>query len=194
MDTNTPERPVRICRKCSVRSDTDGEFCSNCGTPYIRKSRKPSRKVAIVTLAAVLLLAGAATGIAVKRTNDASARDRTTAAAEQAAEREAKRLADLQVATDEAERKSRSALVKELEKNVSKYAKKLVKEDLLDGPIKYASCTATGGGSTDDLTSLTGTFECLAVNKENDDGTSSGYAFAGTTEWATGEMTWKLGN
>jgi hypothetical protein len=30
------------------------------------------------------------------------------------------------------------------------------------------------------------------VNKENDDGTVSGYSYAGTAEWETGTISWKL--
>lgn len=191
---NSDQPTTRICRKCSVQTDAAGAYCPSCGTPFVRKSRRPTRRAVILAVVVTVLLAGAGTALAVKRSNDAANRTDAAAATERAAEREATRLSDLQAAEDDDERESRSRLVEELEKNVSKYAKKLVKDGLIEGPIKYASCTATGGGSTDDLTALTGTFECLAVNKENDDGTASGYSFAGTTEWATGEMTWKLGD
>jgi len=73
----------------------------------------------------------------------------------------------------------RAKLVKALEVQVTKDAKEKVKEDLLEGPIKYSSCTATGGGSVDDLTALTGTVECLAVNKENNDETVEGWRYSG---------------
>jgi len=59
--------------------------------------------------------------------------------------------------------------------------------------MSIRGCAATGGGSTDDLTARTGTFGCLAVNKENKDDTASGYSYAGTIDWDTGELTWQLG-
>lgn len=113
--------------------------------------------------------------------------------AERQAEAERRDAELTQAAADATERSARRELVTDLEKNITKHAKRAVEDDLLDGPIMYTSCTATGGGSADDLTALTGTFECLAVNEERDDGTASGYGYAGTTDWDTGEMTWQLG-
>ncbi len=69
-----------------------------------------------------------------------------------------------------------------------------MKQGFLEGPILSASCTATGGGSTDDLTARTGTFDCIAVNEENKDDTVSGYGYAGTLDWDTGSATWHLDN
>ncbi len=68
-----------------------------------------------------------------------------------------------------------------------------MKSQSLTGPILSASCTPLGGGSADDLTSLTGTFECIAVNKENVDGTSSGYRFSATIN-SNKDYTWHLGS
>ncbi|WP_166804501.1 hypothetical protein [Cryobacterium algoritolerans] len=52
---------------------------------------------------------------------------------------------------------------------------------------------AVGRGSTDDLTAITTTFTCMAINKENADGTSSGYQFSATMNWDDGSCTWHLG-
>ncbi|NRQ50422.1 DUF2510 domain-containing protein [Aeromicrobium stalagmiti] len=195
---STPDQPQsRICRKCSVQSSSNGDFCPSCGTAYVRRSRRPPRKAVIVSLVTLVLVAGVGTGVAVKRHNDAAERDRVAAAEaraeQQSAEDEAQAEADAQEAADDTERSLRRRLVRALEKEVTKDAKEKVDDGLLDGPIKSSQCTAMGGGSTDDLTSLTGTFECLAVNKENDDGTLSGYRYSGTAEWATGSITWRLG-
>ena len=44
-----------------------------------------------------------------------------------------------------------------------------------------------------DLTALTGTFECIAVNKKNADGSSSGYRFSAAINWGK-DYTWHLGS
>lgn len=195
------EQHTRICRKCSVASTVQGDFCPSCGTPYARRSRKPSRKALVAIGVVALLVIGAGVGLGVKKHQDATERARVAAAAERAAEEQARSeqeaaddAAAAQQAADDTEREGRRDMGTALEKRITKHAKGLVKDGLLEGPIKYSSCTATGGGSTDDLTALTGTFECLAVNKENDDGTASGYSYAGTAEWATGSLTWQLGS
>lgn len=188
------EQSTRICRKCSVAATTAGDFCPSCGTSYVGRSRRPTRRGVIITAVVVLLLAGAGTAFGVKQQRDAAASDRAQAAAERQERRAAEVAAKEQTKADESERAARADLVKALEKQVTKDAKKKVDDDLLDGPILYSNCTATGGGSTDDLTALTGTFECIAVNTENSDGTASGYRYAGTAEWDTGSITWKLGS
>lgn len=192
-DLEPGSSPTRTCRKCSVTTTGAGDFCPSCGTSYVRRSRRPSRRTVVITAVVALLLAGAGTAFGIKQHQDAVASDQATAAAEREDRREANAAADAQEEADETERELRRDLVKALEERITKDAKEKVDEDVLEGPIKYSSCTATGGGSTDDLTALTGTFECIAVNKENDDGTASGYRYAGTAEWDTGSMTWKLG-
>jgi hypothetical protein len=73
--------------------------------------------------------------------------------------------------------------VTQLQRSVTKDARKSVDAGVLDGPILNTQCTPLGGGSTDDLTALTGTFECLAVDKKNNDGTVEGYAYSSTVNW-----------
>lgn len=105
----------------------------------------------------LLLLAGAATAVGVNQHRDGLARDRAVAAAEREERRADNAAEDAQEESDEAERSVRRDLVKVLEKQITKYAMEKVAEDLLEGPINCSSCTATGGGSTDILTALTGT-------------------------------------
>jgi hypothetical protein len=66
-----------------------------------------------------------------------------------------------------------------------------VADGTLEGPILRSVCTATGAGSADDLTALTGTFDYLAVTEKNSDGTERGYSYAGTI-WEAGRITWQL--
>jgi len=184
---------TRVCRKCSAQSTSGGTHCPSCGTPFIRRSWRPSRKQSVVTVIVLGILLASAGGVVAKQRHDASERDRHNAEAAEAA-RDRQEAADAEQAEAEAaERESRREIVKALEKAITKDAKKHVRNGVLDGPILYTSCTATGGGSTDDLTALTGTFECLAATKENKDGTISGYAFQGTADWQAGDITWHLG-
>jgi hypothetical protein len=46
--------------------------------------------------------------------------------------------------------------VTQLQRSVTKDARKSVDAGVLDGPILNTQCTPLGGGSTDDLTALTG--------------------------------------
>jgi len=189
-DQTTPI--VRVCRKCSAQSSVPGDFCPHCGTPYVKQGRRPSKRTTVVLIVAAVLLLGGAAAVVVKMQMDANAQEeREAVAAERVAEEEAEAAA-AQEESDEQERESRREMVNELEKNITKSAKKAARTGVLDGPIKYSSCTATGGGSTDDLTALTGTFDCMAVNKENKDDTVSGYGYDGTIDWQSGELTWQL--
>jgi hypothetical protein len=97
-------------------------------------------------------------------------------------------------AADDETRAGRLVAVTEMEASILKDAKKRVKSQDLTGPILSATCTPLGGGSVDDLTALTGTFECIAVNKKNSDGSSEGYRFASTINWSEGSYSWHLGS
>jgi hypothetical protein len=97
-------------------------------------------------------------------------------------------------AKDAAARSERKRVIKALEASIKKDAAKQVQNGVLDGPVLSASCTALGGGSTDDLTAHTGTFTCLAVTEHNSDGTDSGYAFSAVVNWDDESYTWHLGN
>lgn len=146
----------------------------------------------MITAVVLFLAAGGLAAFGVQQSRSAAAQERADAAAERQDRRAATAEHDARAEADEAERSARSDLVEALEEQVTKDAKEKVADDLLDGPILYSSCTATGGGSTDDLTALTGTFDCLAANKENSDGTISGYRYSGTAEWSTGDITFFL--
>lgn len=203
----TEQALTRVCRRCSVQSTVAGAHCPHCGASYAGR-RRPSRKALGLSVLALLLVVGLAVGgLLWKNHSDQVAADKRAAAVEkreaaaeqQAAEEQAaeeaaqaKAAADL-AAAEEAERTARQAAIKELQRNITKHAKELVGEQLLEGPILYTQCTATGGGSADDLTALTGTFDCLAANEERKDGTISGYSYSGTIDWDSGQLSWKLG-
>lgn len=183
------EPPVRVCRKCSAQASVEGTHCPHCGAAYAGR-RKPSGKTVAIAVAAVVVVGGAtAGGLALKSHHDhvqaQHAADVRLAAQQRAAARKQ--------AAVRRERAKRRQLVRFLQRNITKSARKAADDGVLDGPIKYSSCTPTGGGSVDNLTSLSGTFDCIAVNKENNDGTVSGYTYSGTIDWNTGSASWQLG-
>jgi hypothetical protein len=187
-----PQIPIKVCPGCSVQSQTAGSFCPHCAAPY--NGPGPRRKISkriLIGLVSALLVAGSATGLALKVSHD----NQVTAQADAAvasAQAGTDAAADQQAADDKT-RTDRQTQVTALEASILKDAKERVKSDSLTGPILSASCTPLGGGSADDLTALTGTFECIAVNKKKADGTSSGYRFSATINWDK-DYTWHLGS
>ena len=67
-----------------------------------------------------------------------------------------------------------------------------ITQGLLTGPVISVNCNPVSG-STDDLTDTTTTFDCFVANKDNGDGTSSGYFFNATVNWNSGSYTYGLG-
>jgi hypothetical protein len=187
-----PQIPIKVCPGCSVQSQTAGSFCPHCAAPY--NGPGPRRKISkriVIGVVAALLIAGSATGLALKVSHDNQVAAQAVAAA--ASAQAGTDAAAEQQAADDKTRTDRQTQVTALEASILKDAKERVKSDSLTGPILSASCTPLGGGSADDLTALTGTFECIAVNKTNADGTSSGYRFSGTINWDK-DYTWHLGS
>jgi hypothetical protein len=202
------QEPVtKVCPKCSVQTQTDGSFCPHCGAPYAGQRRfpKPSKRVILIAIGIlVVVLAGLAIALSIQHNNQVNAeRAAASVAAEAQKEREAEEArasaaasaeAAAKEAADSAEREKRKAIVSALEESVLKDAKSRVDKGVLDGPISRAACTPLGGGSTDDLTAITGTFECIAVNKTEADGSESGYRFSATVNWNEASYSWHLGS
>jgi type II secretory pathway pseudopilin PulG len=201
---------VKVCQKCSVQTTTAGNFCPNCGYAYDggKPKVKISRKALIFAISAVILVGAIlATVLGVMQSNQSIAAEKVATEASAAALRSAEAVASesadaaasesaaaqLQADKDAADTAVRKVLITALEASVLKDAKKRETDGLLTGPFSRASCTPLGGGSVDDLTAITGTFECIAVNKKDSDGTESGYVFSATVNWNTGEYQWHLG-
>lgn len=189
---------TKVCSKCSVQATVSGDYCPNCGSAYgSRKRFKPSKKVILLTAAVIVLgAAGTVTVLSVQNAQAVAAEeeaDRKSRAAAAAAAKEEARLQEEAEAQDTAERAIRGVIVTGLEEAVQKDAEKRVGEGRLDGPIQRTECTPLGGGSMDDLTAITGTFECIAVNEKRDDGSESGYVFSATVNWDSASYSWHLG-
>lgn len=176
----------------------------------MKRRRKPGRNSIVVAVVAVLIIVGTGTGIALKVRHD-RAQERASAAddrreaqdaadlkaqeQQEAAETRARLQEERQQAKREreaAERRLRGSAIKEMQKTITTDARDSVADGLLDGPILYTFCNPLGGGSVDDLTALTTTFDCLAVNEELDDGRASGYGYDATMNWDEGSYTWQL--
>jgi hypothetical protein len=204
LSTESDRAPVKVCPHCSVQATTTGAFCPNCGKPYAKRQRISKRaRLIVLGFVAILLLAGAGTAVAMKVHHDnqvTAARHRREAAAEKArqlaaqraaAERRAAAAAARERATERKfQREIRRQVVSSLEDSVSKDAKKDVADGLLDGPILRSQCDPAPGTASNTAAA----YGCLAVTKENSDGTMSGYNFAATVNFNKGSYTWRLGH
>jgi uncharacterized protein HemX len=211
-ESTDPQEPrTKVCRKCSVQSLTAGGYCPSCGTPYIaaRRLAKVTKRMVLVAAAVLIaVIAGIGITVNIQHTNQVNAEQAAAASAAEAekaaAEAENKRQAEAtraseaaaaaKQAADATKRAQRKLIVTSLEDSVKKDAESRVTKGVLDGPITSVSCTPLGGGSSDDLTAITGTFQCIAVNKTEADGTSSGYRFSATVNWNDTSYSWHLGS
>jgi hypothetical protein len=187
---HTPElptaAPTRVCRRCSTQSVTAEPICPQCGASYIRQSRRPS-KLTLSVIGAVVLALALVGAILIKNSRDrhneavaaaqsrsaaasssaAAAASSSAAAAASVAAEAASSSAAAKRRADSVERARRKDLITFLEKTIKKDAAKDVNLGIIDGPIIRVDCTPVGGGSSDDLTSKTGAFSCIAVNTVN---------------------------
>jgi DNA-directed RNA polymerase subunit RPC12/RpoP len=191
--------PVRICQRCSTQASTDGSHCPYCGASYLRR-RRPSRRLVLVSAALVLLIAGGVTAaVLAKQHHDQQVRQEKREAALEKARAAAKRRAQAREATrraaeaaDRVQRDYRSQLERSMRRSITKDARQAVDDGLLNGPILSTSCDTIAGGA-DALSAKRGRYECLAVNKRNDDGTASGYRYTSRIDYEKGSWSWRLG-
>jgi hypothetical protein len=198
-----PGTPTRLCPSCSALSETVGDFCPHCGASFVRRQRfsRRSRLILAAVLALVILAAGAG-ALTVKLHRDAQHRTAQRAAAAAVARQmaaEARRAAAKRAAAaakriETAQQiAARHASEREMETSITTWARKQVSSGLLNGPILRTSCTPIGGGSQN-LAEITVKYDCLAVDKDNTDGTSDGYGVHATMDFSTGQYQWGLGN
>jgi hypothetical protein len=193
--------PTKVCASCSVQTQTSGDFCPHCGKTYAARRRRLGRKAVAGAVAAVLLLAAVTAGVTLKVRYDRDQERRdAVAAATQAAEKAAaakeearqERL-DAKAAAERLERRQRASLIRQMQASITKDAKKRVAKGELEGPIYNTQCDPLGGGSVDDLTALTTTFECIAVNEKLSGGQVRGWVFSSTANWDKRSWSWHLG-
>ncbi len=104
---------------------------------------------------------------------------------------EIERQVEAQQAETERQVEERLGSEREMQKSITKWARELVSDGTLNGPILRTSCTPIGGGSQD-LSEVTVKYECLAITNDNSDGTSTGYGVEATMNFSTGEYQWGL--
>ena len=195
---SAPELPEvsRTCRKCSATVATRDLECPICGSSYLRKGLGRTGRILLVT--GFLILVGAIVGGFAYSSHQADVRaekarevERDKAEAKADAEAEEQRLldeaeaeaaqaaADLELARSEAQ--------KQLETWITRDAKKMVREGVLDGPILLTQCDPAAGG-VDDLTATTESYSCLVATER--EGTQlRGYSVTGGINYETGGMT-----
>ena len=168
--------------------------------PRQRWSSKRRKTILIASIALVVVAGLLAGGLALKGSSDrqiAAIKITKAKTTERLAAADAKASADAAAEAkqvkDDAERAARTATVAGIEASVKTMADKDVTDKLLVGPILSVKCSPIGSGSTNDLTQLTCVFECFAANKDNGDGTQSGYTFHANMNWSDGSYTYGLG-
>jgi hypothetical protein len=170
------------------------EARSTTASTSLRKRRKLGTKGRLIIAAAAVGLVVAASGTTVSLI---SAHNEQVAEQQLSREKAAKAAADEAAAekqaSDDAARAVRKATVAEIEASVKKMAENYATKGVIDGPIIGVSCDPVNGGSADDLSDKTTAFDCFVANKDNGDGTQSGYFFNSTVNWTTGSYTYGLG-
>jgi hypothetical protein len=170
-------------------------------TPEPTPNRRPLVKWALVAGAGVLLLGLIGGGLAWKSAHDshvaavaaAAASEKAATQSREQQQREAATASAAKASQDDAERAQRRAAVTEIESGVKTMAEKHAATGVIKGPIISATCSPVAGGSTDDLTQQTTVFKCFVANKDNGDGTMSGYNYNATMNWSTGSFTYGFG-
>jgi hypothetical protein len=175
---------MKTCPDCAEKVQDAAQKCRYCGYEFASDTRPPStppksgKPRSIVTVAAVLLVAGAvvATGFATGVVGPAS--DGGGGRSDEDAER-AQRERD----RARGERLLEQRAVFQLEEAITEDAQDTVEEGLLPGPaIQRTQCQPTGEDS-----GQVQNYDCLAVNEESG-GTLSGYGYdasinGGTLRW-----------
>jgi hypothetical protein len=160
--------------------------------PRPRKKRT-ALWVALIAVVAILLVGGVTTAVVANNVHAQQVAEQKALAKKKADEQRAQEAAAAaKQAADDATRSERKDTVTQVEASIKKMAEDDISKGLLTGPVISVSCNPVSG-STDDLTDTTTTFDCFVANKDNGDGTSSGYFFNATVNWNSGTYTYGLG-
>ncbi|RDV43670.1 DUF2510 domain-containing protein [Leifsonia sp. ku-ls] len=164
--------------------------------PTSAPERKPKKRALWIAIGAVLVLlviGGTTTLVVASNVHSQQVAAEKAAAKKKADAERAKEAAEAaQQAADDAKRAQRRDMVTQVEASIKKMAEDDISKGVLTGPVLTVTCNPVSG-STDDLTDTTTTFDCFVANKDNGDGTSSGYFFNATVNWTSGSYTYGLG-
>ncbi|WP_144722131.1 DUF2510 domain-containing protein [Agrococcus jejuensis] len=122
---------------------------------------------------------------------EAQAQEQAEAQAHEDAAQEAQAAAAAEAA-EQSERDARSASVEQIELSIWTMAQGHASDGLLDDAPIDVSCSPVGG-SLDDLTALTTTFDCFVAVEDMGDGTMRGYHYNSLMNWSSGEYTYGFG-
>lgn len=188
---------LRLCRHCSTESKTQASRCPVCGTPYVHEPwwRRPwlwaSAAVAVLVagmIVGVLLWNNHQTQVAeeqrIAAEQDAAARE---AAQQEAAARAAREAAAAAIA-------EREAVVPQIERSITKMARKHAREGLIEGWPKTTECSPAAGQSVENLNRTTTSFSCFVITERHQDGTSSGHNYHALMNWDSGSWTYGYGD
>lgn len=149
--------------------------------------------IAIAAVVAVLLAGGVTTAVVANNVHAQQVAEQKAAKKKKAEAEQAKEAAAAaQQAADDAKRAQRRDTVTQVQASIKKMAEDDVSKGVLTGPVLSVTCNPVSG-STDDLSDTTTTFDCFVANKDNGDGTDSGYFFNATVNWNSGSYTYGLG-
>lgn len=202
-----PEPTQKACRRCSTIVEADGDYCPRCGARYDgrRLSRRTRRIVLTGLLVGLLGAGGGAAALVIHhdhveavRKRALRAREATEAHKQLEVEEEAQRITETEHReAEQAKRKEialRAALEHELEQAITKEARERVGDvpgGIPEATIFKTECLHTSGGSSQELSSTTGQFECVAVtNEPPPGGHETGYRYTATIDFETGAYTW----
>jgi hypothetical protein len=182
----TASVPLRRCPRCSAESRTADEVCPHCGARFVGRRRiraaRPTRVIALV-LVGLLVAAGAvAAFLAIQRANQRAAAEK----------RQTQVRAQRQAAARREKIARRRQLVRKLELSVAKKAATDVASGVMAGPVRRTVCTPLGATNPNDPTQHTGSFECIAVTKDNPNGSYEGYRFSAIVSYDAGSYTSRL--
>lgn len=86
----------------------------------------------------------------------------------------------------------RTKMVEQIVESVKGSAQELLDKGLINGSILDASCNPVAGGSLDEISESTTTFECFVATEDNGDGSQKGYFWDVTQNWDSGRYTWSF--
>lgn len=186
--------PVTDSAGSSGSVDADGAI-SDAHAEGVTQPRKKRTALwaTVAAVVAVLLIGGITTAVVASNVHTQQAAEQKALAKKKADEQRAKEAAAAaKQAADDAKRSQRRDTVTQVEASIKKMAEDDIAKGVLTGPVISVNCNPVSG-STDDLTDTTTTFDCFVANKDNGDGTSSGYFFNATVNWTSGSYTYGLG-
>lgn len=183
--------PTRVCPHCSTISETNGNFCPQCGKPLTRKSRKPLAIVVVVLV--ILAIGGGVAAYFINHHSEEQANKRKRDAALKLRRQTEHEKTEALAREHEQTVRERKSAETELEQSIEKYARKLVSEGTLEEAVTGASCNSVSGGSSSNLGVASGTYSCIAITRHEPDGSVYGYHFSGTIDFADGKYSYRLG-